>query len=258
MRIIENPSPNYSERKSGTVIDTVVLHYTGMKSADEAMTRMKNSHAEVSAHYCINENGRVYKLVDEKYKAWHAGVSHWRGRDYLNNNSIGIEIVNPGHEHGYRPFSYEQGDAVTELVSQIFQRHNIDVRNVVGHSDIAPQRKEDPGEYFPWFRLAEKDLCIFPDIKDFSVSYQVDAIEEGEESSRVSEIQENLAKIGYLIENTGEFDKQTKKVVTAFYRRFFPGRITTCKKRRYPEDIKWDIKSDKICDQIISQYKKVD
>jgi N-acetylmuramoyl-L-alanine amidase len=138
----------------------IVLHYTGMADADGAVARLTDPAAKVSAHYLVHEDGRVLRMVAEDKRAWHAGKSHWRGVTDVNSASIGIEIVNPGHEFGYRPFNDEQIDAVVRLVSEIKDRHEITRGNVVGHSDIAPARKRDPGELFPWHRLAKLRLAL--------------------------------------------------------------------------------------------------
>lgn len=151
-------SPNCNERK--LPISMVVLHYTGMKSAEEALERMCDPEAEVSAHYMIDEEGTVTSLVPEHRRAWHAGRSYWRGVTDVNSASIGIELVNPGHEWGYRPFPEPQMDALLPLLADIMDRHDVPRANVVGHSDIAPARKQDPGEYFDWARLGELGLAL--------------------------------------------------------------------------------------------------
>lgn len=151
-------SPNWNERK--LPITMVVLHYTGMKSADDALSRMCDPEAEVSAHYMIDEEGVVTLLVPEEKRAWHAGHSYWRGVTDVNSASIGIELVNPGHEFGYRPFPEAQMDALLPLLADILERHDIPRANVVGHSDIAPARKDDPGELFDWARLGQLGLAL--------------------------------------------------------------------------------------------------
>jgi len=151
-------SPNFNERK--LPISMVVLHYTGMKSAAEALERMCDPAAEVSAHYMIDEDGIVTSLVPEGKRAWHAGRSYWRGETDVNSASIGIELVNPGHEWGYRPFPEAQMEALLPLLADIIKRNHIPRGNVVGHSDIAPARKQDPGEYFDWARLGELGLAL--------------------------------------------------------------------------------------------------
>ena len=138
----------------------IVLHYTGMPTAGEAIARLRDPDAKVSAHYLVAEDGTVTRLVGEQHRAWHAGEAHWRGITDVNSASIGIEIVNPGHDWGYRPFPERQIDAVTALVSAIKDRHAITRGNIVGHSDVAPRRKRDPGELFPWSRLARVRLAL--------------------------------------------------------------------------------------------------
>ena len=158
LRMIEAPSPNWDER--GAAVSMIVLHYTGMATGEAAIDRLRDPDAKVSSHYLVAEDGTILKLVDEDKRAWHAGRSHWRGTDDVNAISIGIEIVNPGHEHGYRPFTEAQVDALLPLVAEIKDRHGITRGNVVGHSDIAPTRKRDPGELFPWARLARLRLAL--------------------------------------------------------------------------------------------------
>jgi N-acetylmuramoyl-L-alanine amidase len=152
--ITEHPSPNFEPRR-GDAIDMIVLHYTGMADGPAALARLCDAEAKVSAHYLIEEDGRVFSLVPESLRAWHAGVSSWRGEGDVNSRSIGIELVNPGHEFGYRRFPESQVAALITLIDGILRRHHIAARNVVGHSDVAPTRKQDPGELFPWQRLAE-------------------------------------------------------------------------------------------------------
>lgn len=156
------PSPNQEERPEGTPIDMLILHYTGMPSAAEAIARLRDPAAIVSAHYVIDEDGAVFRLVPEARRASHAGVSYWRGHERLNARSIGIEIVNPGHEHGYRPFPALQMAAVCDLCLDILTRHAIPARNIVAHSDVAPDRKQDPGELFDWEGLAANGVGLWP------------------------------------------------------------------------------------------------
>lgn len=154
----ESPSPNWNERQ--LPVSMVVLHYTGMQSADEALERLRSEEAGVSAHYMIEEDGKVHRLVREDRRAYHAGKSYWRGITDVNSASVGIEIVNPGHEFGYRPFTDAQMEALLPLLAGIVQRWDIPRANVVGHSDVAPQRKEDPGELFDWDLLAAHRLAL--------------------------------------------------------------------------------------------------
>ena len=161
--VLDVPSPNQDDRPAGAQIDMLVLHYTGMVTGEAALERLTNVDAEVSAHYLVEEDGRIFRLVAEDRRAWHAGVSFWRGRKSLNATSIGIEIVNPGHDFGYRPFPETQMAAVETLAAEIVARHDIPARNIVGHSDVAPTRKRDPGEYFDWQRLARKGIGLWPE-----------------------------------------------------------------------------------------------
>lgn len=154
----EAPSPNWDER--ALPVSMVVLHYTGMQSAEEALARMCDGEAKVSAHYMIDEDGTVTRMVSEDKRAWHAGRSYWRGITDVNSASVGIELVNPGHEWGYRPFTEAQMEALIPLLAAILGRHRIAPVNVVGHSDIAPTRKEDPGELFEWELLARYRLAL--------------------------------------------------------------------------------------------------
>ena len=200
--IIERQSPNFDVRKPNTPVDMLVLHYTGMLSGEEALARMTDFEHQVSAHYLIEEDGRVYRLVDETHRAWHAGVSYWRGHRNINARSVGIEMVNPGHEHGYRPFPAVQMLALESLALDILSRHPIPARNVVGHSDVAPMRKEDPGEFFDWRGLAAKGIGLWP---ERAVRGSADVIDA-------------LALIGY---DTTDY----ARALAAFQRHFRPAEI---------------------------------
>lgn len=156
--MIATPSPNFDERAGP--VSMIVLHYTGMESAAAAIERLRDADAKVSAHYLVDEDGTVHAMVDEAKRAWHAGRSHWRGVTDINSASVGIEIVNPGHEFGYRPFPPEQVAAVVRLVHDVKDRHQVTRGNIVGHSDIAPTRKRDPGELWPWHELARRRLAL--------------------------------------------------------------------------------------------------
>lgn len=158
MDIIDTPSPNFDQRT--LPVSMIVLHYTGMETAGAAIERLRDPAAKVSAHYLVAEDGQVLRMVAEENRAWHAGKSRWRGIEDVNSASVGIEIVNPGHEFGYRPFLEQQIDALVPLVADIKARHGVTRGNVVGHSDIAPTRKQDPGELFPWNRLAKLRLAL--------------------------------------------------------------------------------------------------
>lgn len=206
MDIRDRPSPNFGDRPANTAIDTVVLHYTGMDSARAALDRMCDPAAAVSAHYMVDEDGVVFRLVDEDKRAWHAGVSFWLGATNINDRSVGIEIANPGHEFGYRPFPEAQMASVETLLGDILSRHAIPASRVIGHSDVAPARKQDPGELFDWQRLAKKGLAVWPD-------KAVDAVD-------LSGVARMLAGIGY------DPDAALKDVVTAFQRRYVPHAVS--------------------------------
>lgn len=161
MPLLERPSPNRNDRR-GRPIDLVVLHYTGMPTAAEALDRLCDPAAEVSAHYLIEESGQAWRLVPDHLRAWHAGRAYWAGERDVNARSIGIELVNPGHEWGYHPFPDRQIGSLIALLRHLCRHHRIPPWRVVGHSDVAPLRKEDPGELFPWSRLAAEGLALAP------------------------------------------------------------------------------------------------
>jgi N-acetylmuramoyl-L-alanine amidase len=156
--IIDCPSPNFDER--ALPVSMIVLHYTGMIDGASALARLRDPAAKVSCHYLITEDGQIARLVDEDKRAWHAGKAHWRGIDDVNSASIGIELVNPGHDHGYCPFPDAQMQSLMRLMVAICNRHGITRGNIVGHSDVAPARKLDPGELFDWDRLAMVRLAL--------------------------------------------------------------------------------------------------
>ena len=159
--VIPHPSPSHGPRK--TAIDMIVLHYTGMRNTARTLSRLCNPAAEVSAHYLIDGNGDIYALVPEERRAWHAGVASWKGVQDINSCSIGIEIANPGHEWGYRPFPEAQMQALEILVADILARNTIPANRILAHSDVAPMRKMDPGELFDWARLARKGIGLWPE-----------------------------------------------------------------------------------------------
>jgi N-acetylmuramoyl-L-alanine amidase len=222
--VIERPSPNHDARPDGGLIDTLVLHYTGMISAEAALERMTDPAAKVSAHWCIGENGELWRLVAEQRRAWHAGLSHWRGRRSVNDFSVGIELVNPGHEFGYRPFPRAQMDTLVALAQEIVGRHSIEPRNVVAHADIAPLRRQDPGELFDWERLAIAGVGLWP----AGIAKQIDtssAVRRGDRGDRVRRYQERMRAVGYDVVADGEFGETTEAVVRAFQRHFRQARV---------------------------------
>ncbi len=216
-------SPNFNSRNDEAV-SLLVLHYTGMRTGEEALDRLCSKESKVSAHYLVEENGSIHPLVDEKHCAWHAGVSFWRGRRNVNPLSIGIEIVNPGHEWGYRAYPEAQMKAVAALSADIVQRHRIAPRDVVAHSDIAPQRKEDPGELFNWAWLARQGVGLWPGKRGRGVEKRR-VLKMGDEGEDVLKMQSGLAEYGYEVPHDGRFDELTRKVVVAFQRHFRPSDI---------------------------------
>ncbi|HEX3971753.1 MAG TPA: N-acetylmuramoyl-L-alanine amidase [Stellaceae bacterium] len=212
MQITERPSPNFDTRPAG--IDMLILHYTGMRTAREALDRLCDPAAKVSAHYLVDEDGAVTRLVAEEKRAWHAGISSWRGRTDINSASIGIELVNPGHEFGYRRFPDPQMAALEALAKAILGRHPIPARHVIGHSDVAPLRKQDPGELFDWQRLARAGIGFWPDFGGDTPSAVLD----------LRKSQAQLAHIGYSCPDSGAQDANTTAAILAFQRHFRPER----------------------------------
>ncbi len=222
LRIIEAPSPNFNERLHP--LDMLVLHYTGMKDGPSALARMRDPESQVSAHYMVEEDGTVFALVSEDKRAWQAGRSWWRGDEDLNSRSIGIEIVNGGHDFGLPPFPDVQIEAVITLCQGILSRRPIPQNRVVAHSDIAPERKEDPGERFPWKRLAEAGVGLWP-APSRPEPWMMHGASPGDAGVTVERLQQDLAAIGYKISITGSFDEATAAVVRAFQRRWRPMRV---------------------------------
>jgi N-acetylmuramoyl-L-alanine amidase len=218
LKIIERPSPNFNEREGGGPVDILVMHYTGMPDAESAMKLLTTVEGKVSSHYTVDEDGTVYRHVPENMRAWQAGVSSWCGATDINSRSIGIEIVNPGHEWGYRPFPPAQIAAVIELSKGILKRWPITPARVVAHSDIAPNRKIDPGELFPWDELARNGIGRWPRA-DLLLS-SMPPLAVGTEGEAVKQLQSDLARYGYGIEATGIYDERTLIVVSAFQRHF--------------------------------------
>lgn len=221
--IKERPSPNWNERPEGSPIDTVILHYTGMQTGEAALERLCDPAAEVSAHYLIEEDGRAYQMVPEEKRAWHAGLSYWQGRSNLNHSSIGIELVNPGHEFGYRPFPDEQISTLINLLSDIKNRHTIPASRFLGHSDVAPDRKTDPGELFPWQLLAESGFGLWSgsDGSDTRVLAR-----SGDQGEKVNNLNKQLGIVGYHMVNTESFGAETECVIRAFQAHWRPEAVT--------------------------------
>jgi N-acetylmuramoyl-L-alanine amidase len=223
MQLIPHPSPNHDARPSGATIDSIILHYTDMESAESALARLCDVEASVSAHYLIAADGRIFTLVEEERRAWHAGESHWRGINGINATSIGIELDNAGHAHGHPDFAAPQMDALLELLRALKERYKIADRNIIGHSDIAFLRKRDPGEKFPWGWLAENDIGIFP----FTARPISGAeLKRGDSGTAVMKLQQSLANWGYGLKVDGAFAEKTEACVIAFQRHFRPENVS--------------------------------
>jgi N-acetylmuramoyl-L-alanine amidase len=244
--MIERPTPNFDSRDGGR-IDLVVLHYTGMQDAETALRRLCDPApvagaypgpwqapdidpatplGRASAHYVVSEQGEVWRLVDETQRAWHAGKSLWEGRDDTNARSIGIEIVNGGHDFGLPPFPDAQIEAVIGLARDILARHDLQPHRVVGHSDVAPARKQDPGERFPWRRLAAAGVSIWPEAGGGDTV----VLKPGAHGEAVHDLHAALAEFGYGAPEDASpyaamFGPETEAIVRAFQRRFEPHRI---------------------------------
>lgn len=216
------PSPNHDARPAGTPVDMLVLHYTGMPTGAAALARLRDASAKVSAHYVIEEDGRVFRLVAEARRAWHAGVGAWRGHRDINGRSIGIELVNPGHEFGYRAFPRPQMAALEVLARGILARHPIPPRNIVAHSDVAPDRKQDPGELFDWPRLAAAGIGLWPTARVRERGFN---FKTGARDKAIAETQRKLAAWGYDVPTKGVLEARTVSVLTAFQRHFQPSRV---------------------------------
>jgi N-acetylmuramoyl-L-alanine amidase len=216
------PSLNRDSRRDGRAADMLLLHYTGMASAADALARLTAAGSGVSCHYLVREDSQVVQMVPEAARAWHAGLSVWEDETDTNSRSIGIEIANPGHDFGYPDFPDIQVEAVIALSRDIAARHRIEPQRILAHSDVAPQRKRDPGEKFPWMRLAAAGVGhLVPPRSDVPGA----VLAPGDEAPAVEELQSLLAVYGYGIEITGLYDRATAEVVTAFQRHFRPARV---------------------------------
>lgn len=215
------PSPNHGDRR-GRAADAIVLHYTGMPTAEGALDRLCDPGAEVSAHYFVFEDGRIAQLVPEASRAWHAGRSFWAGETDMNSVSVGVEIANPGHDGGAPPFPDAQIEAVIRLCADVMERRAIPPERVLAHSDIAPGRKIDPGEQFPWRRLAAAGVCAWRPAAPFADGL---VMARGATGAAVQDLQQRLRAFGFALEPTGVYDAATETVVAAFQRRWRPERI---------------------------------
>lgn len=216
------PSPNYGERKGVASPDIIVLHYTGMSDAASAIVRLCTAGTEVSAHYVVLEDGNIVQCVRESERAWHAGASSWAGETDINSRSIGIEIVNRGHDLGYTDFPLRQIAAVIALCKGIMLRREIPKHRVLGHSDVAPSRKKDPGEKFPWRLLADSGVGLWVEPAPIVHGPQIMLGASGDD---VLDLQRALATYGYGVPLNGQYDAATMDVVAAFQRHFRPERI---------------------------------
>ena len=225
LRITDLPSPNQDDRPADQPIDMLILHYTGMRTGQAAIDRLRSEEAQVSSHYVVEEDGAVFRLVPEQRRAWHAGISRWRGHEMLNGRSIGIEIVNPGHEWGYRDFPALQMAAVCDLCLEILSRHPIPARNIVGHSDVAPDRKDDPGEKFDWEGLARNGVGLWPDDMP---TLGLGGATHGtvRDAASLRPVRAALAAIGYEVAPEGPLDPGLSTVLRAFQRHWRPEAIT--------------------------------
>ena len=214
---------NVEPRRNGLTPTMLLMHYTGMQSAERAIYWLSCEESRVSCHYVIDEAGAITQLVPESERAWHAGRSHWSGLTDINSASIGIEIQNPGHDDGYHDFPQSQMAAVLALSKDILSRHNIPAKHVLAHSDIAPGRKIDPGEKFDWAWLHANGVGHW--VTPAEVEPDDPGFDLGEVNDDIRTCQENLMAYGYGLRATGALDQDTFRVVTAFQRHFRPQRI---------------------------------
>jgi N-acetylmuramoyl-L-alanine amidase len=217
-----HPSPNYNPREGGLKPSILLLHYTGMPTVESAIHWLGAPESRVSCHYVVAEDGAITQMVAEAFRAWHAGVSLWQGASDVNSRSIGIEIHNPGHDGGYPDFPEAQMRAVEALCLDIIARHGIAPHNVLGHSDVAPRRKRDPGEKFGWARLARAGIGHWTEPVPITGGA---ALERGARGDEVLRLQEALGAYGYGIPRTGEYCEDTEIVVAAFQRHFRPALV---------------------------------
>jgi N-acetylmuramoyl-L-alanine amidase len=219
-KIIHNYSPNFNIKKRNiNQIKFLIFHYTGMKKESEAISRLTNIQSEVSSHYLIKNNGEIVILVPDLYIAWHAGASSWKNFKSLNKHSIGIEISNPGHDHEYKKFTKKQIKSIINLSKLLIKKYKINQKNILGHSDVSPERKRDPGEKFPWQYLAKFKVGKWHSLSSKNLNKsrkkKIDLADE-------KFFYNNLSKIGYSIKSLKKIkkDKFLRHVIMAFQRRF--------------------------------------
>lgn len=217
------PSPNFDARRGPP--DMLVLHYTGMQTAEVAIARLCDPEAKVSAHYVVDEDGSIAKLVAEERRAWHAGRGVWLGETDCNAASIGIEIVNPGHEFGYRAFLEAQVTALIALISDIRSRWSIPDNRIIAHSDLAPDRKTDPGELFPWKQLAEAGHGLWFEPAPERIQALGGLLQKGDQGIGAMVLRAGLHRLGYGLKPGGDYDAETETAVRAFQRHWRPTRV---------------------------------
>jgi N-acetylmuramoyl-L-alanine amidase len=217
------PSPNHGERKLNAKPDMIVLHYTGMRDTEAALVKLCSAGSEVSTHYVVMEDGYIVQCVPEARRAWHAGAAVWEGESDINSCSIGIEIANPGHSHGYPDFPKRQIAAVTALCRSIFTRYRIPAWRVLGHSDVAPARKQDPGEKFPWRVLCDSGIGLW--VRPAPIVPGGPVFVLGESDPAIADMQALLGQYGYNVPTAGDFDGATRDVIAAFQRHFRPAQV---------------------------------
>ena len=219
---LQKQSPNFGPRAVGAAVDMIVLHYTGMPEAEAALKWLCDPKSQVSCHYFVFEDGRVARLVDEEQRAWHAGAAFWAGERDINSRSIGIEIANPGHAFGYREFPNAQIEAVIRLCRDLVARFRVPAERILAHSDVAPGRKQDPGELFPWDRLAAEGIGHW--VRPAPVAPGT-VLQLGDRGPAVSALKAQFERYGYGADRSDVFDTDLEAVVTAFQRHFRPGRV---------------------------------
>ena len=213
-------SPNYTKNRAKNIIKFIVIHYTGMQSERASIKRLTNSKSQVSTHYLINREGKITQMVDEKNTAWHAGKSKWKNFTNLNNQSIGVELVNKGHQFGYQSFTKKQISKLILLCNFLIKKYKIKKNNILGHSDIAPLRKKDPGEKFPWHFLSKKKIGYWHNINKKNIK------DQGLDKNNFRKpFFNNLHKIGYRYFNKKKSSKNDLKAIKAFQRRFRQNKV---------------------------------
>jgi len=223
LNLTSNYSINFSlPKRHKKSIKFIIIHYTGMKSEVGAIQRLCDYKSKVSSHYFIKNNGQVLNMVPDLFEAWHAGKSYWKKNKYLNKSSIGIEINNPGHDHKYNDFSFKQISALVALLRNLIKKYNIEVQNILGHSDIAPLRKKDPGEKFPWKKLAKKKICVWHNLNEKKIKkFRNEKIKADE----IMKFYRNLHEFGYPKFSAPKEKIKNFLLVKAFQRRFRQGLI---------------------------------